>query len=395
MRFAALPVFILVIALLGGGAAAQDFEPVTRLTVPMLAADSAGETPPAGAWTVTFREGNYVLVAADEELVVAATAPVFPQFTEGHRALVALDPADGSERWRLELACAPFQPVLTDAAVLYVCSDGSVNAVSREDGSPLWSEDPGTAPYLPVVAGGLVLLGDADPEDDYGLDGSDPPRLLMGVVVALELATGDEAWRVDTGRDSVFVTADGPVTYLGTRTWTACGEPGADDELCSGDVIAVETATGEELWRTATGWASAPVVLSPHGPISGGGNYLFGLTPAGDVRWFTGVPGGGTWESPLLMDGVVVAGTNVNAIHGLDADTGAVAWTLPYCDCAYRAQPYLGRVLVDGAGGLFVIEPGSAQVPWGIAAEDLYQPAVVGGTIYAGSHGAGTLTVFR
>src|SRR5690606_26048024 len=106
-------------------------------------------------------------------------------------------------------------------------------------------------------AGDLLLLGGADPEDHFGLDGSDPPfgfdqsnrpQQLAGAVVARDATTGDEGWRIESDLPFLLVSAEGGVAYVHA---TQLGLPGSE-------VIAVDAATGAELWRTAVGSGSSP-----------------------------------------------------------------------------------------------------------------------------------------
>jgi outer membrane protein assembly factor BamB len=113
--------------------------------------------------------------------------------------------------------------------------------------------------------------------------------------------------------------ADGHV-YLGTR---------------HGRLVAVDTATGEEAWRFTVGAdiASSPAVAN--GTLYFGADQFYALDAAtGERTWAVDLPEGTRWSnsSPAIVDGVVYVCSGVaggtGAVVALDASDGERLWTL-------------------------------------------------------------------
>ena len=126
-------------------------------------------------------------------------------------ALVALDTADGSERWRFAPSDQPWPapPAVHDGTVFVTASDeDEIHALDAETGDELWSLDGDrhvhVSPHL--LAGELVnepsvLVGDA-----------------TGRVAALDPATGDAAWTVDLFGAVRAFAYRAPMLYVGTSS---------------------------------------------------------------------------------------------------------------------------------------------------------------------------------
>lgn len=351
------------------GTAAQDTNP----TPP-----NDGAAAPEEIWRASFGEDRYLVVAADEKLVVAASAPQYPQINDGERFVAALDPANGAELWRLDLECAPFQPVLTTRAVVFACQDGLVRALSRGDGNVIWEADTGSAPFLAVPAGDLLLLGDGDPDEHYWLPGVDGVRWVEGTVVALDASSGQEAWRVETGLELVDVRVLDGVAYL----W-ASGRTGSEP----GVLLAVDAQTGAERWRVegvdemGTNFVDRQTAFVP-GSLS-----LRAIdAQSGAELWATGEG----YRSPFRVGEIVVvnAGYGSAALKGLAAGSGEMVWEQPYCDCGYWPQAFDGGVLVSGAG-VGLLNPVTGEFEWSLSLDDgaTYPAAVAAERIYAASGG--------
>ncbi|MDA8020171.1 MAG: PQQ-binding-like beta-propeller repeat protein [Thermoanaerobaculia bacterium] len=140
---------------------------------------------------------------------------------------------------------------------------------------------------------------------DSVLVGSDDGRLYR-----LDLASGEEIWRFDAGAK----IRDG-VTVAGNRVYlTACGY-----------LQALRMADGRELWRTRLSMISPPT-FSP----------------------------GRDGESDLLL-----GGTFDRRLVALDADDGAVLWSVSTVGEHRRSAEIVGRNIVVGtdAGELLVVAP--------------------------------------
>ncbi|MCA9710287.1 MAG: PQQ-binding-like beta-propeller repeat protein [Myxococcales bacterium] len=131
-------------------------------------------------------------------------------------ALRAYDLADGRERWVAEVdAQVNDSPLVTDDAVYFADGGGWLHAVARADGAPLWSVELDAHEYAnifssPVLAGDRLVIGVASIE----LATVQRDYTFRGAVVALDPATGDELWRF-------YTTTDDAEAGAGVSVWSS------------------------------------------------------------------------------------------------------------------------------------------------------------------------------
>jgi len=239
---------------------------------------------------------------------------------DGRGYLLALNPGDGTERWRYPrgeqkplgaLYAAPAQVGERVVVGTYGGNGapGIVHAVRLEDGSPLWQVETG-GPIVGQagVAGDRVLVPSSD-----------------GGVYALEAETGARLWRFETG-NKVWSTpvARDALVYFGSL----------DHNL-----YAVDLETGREVWRFPT-----------RGAI---------VTP------------------PLLVGDRVVVGSLDRRLYAVDARTGGEVWRLEGRNWFWAGLAYDGTNLYAGdlSGTLYALDPATGQVRW---RKDLGSPIVAG-----------------
>ena len=167
--------------------------------------------------------------------------------------VVALDGTDGTVRWRAGDVRRKFDDLVVAGGGVYATAYDTVVGITNR--TVQWRV-PMTA-WIEGVAGGNLVLDDGDG------------------VTALDLATGDERWRVATSDEADYALYDGDV-YL------------ADDRL-----VAVSAADGTELWATGRGngsWRSPAVTTA--GPSKGatvvavgGPDRLVAVDLDGERRW--------------------------------------------------------------------------------------------------------------
>jgi outer membrane protein assembly factor BamB len=114
---------------------------------------------------------------------LAATADTVFAASDG--TLFALDAADGSVRWEVDLEQASYAgPVVSEDAIGLMGSDGLLQVRSRADGSERWSvQFDRAAQAPPAIADGVVYAVDEDP---YACR-------------AYDAASGEELWDTDLG----------------------------------------------------------------------------------------------------------------------------------------------------------------------------------------------------
>ena len=273
-------------------------------TLPAAGTAAASATP-TEVWQFAAPDRYYTRVAATDQVVVVAAAPEFPQFHPEERFVVALERDSGAVRWRAPLPCAPLYPAVDGERAYLPCNDGLIRAWNLADGSEAWSVDTQGAPVFIIPAGGLLLVADGDPDDGYDLSGVNPPRTPDGRVRAYEVASGALRWELPLQRETAYLALGAETLYVATA-----------DRQARGETLAVNPATGEVRWRTATGAASGrPFASADAVFVADGGLHRLSARD-GRVEWRTPVPGEGVFEAPVAVGDVVVTGTNVNVIAG-------------------------------------------------------------------------------
>lgn len=124
------------------------------------------------------------------------------------REIVAIDPADGSERWRVEFTDGwPMRPATDgDLVVVALADDAWMGGGSGGDGDWPWGW--GGGQMGPQHAG--------DGETGFG----------EATIVALDLATGAERWRATVEGDMAMMpvfSPDGQRIYVSVRTFDDSG----------------------------------------------------------------------------------------------------------------------------------------------------------------------------
>ncbi|HKY67533.1 MAG TPA: PQQ-binding-like beta-propeller repeat protein, partial [Acidimicrobiales bacterium] len=279
----------------------------------------------------------------------------------------ALDAATGDERWTHDLGGGYVGGALAvgDDHAYVGTFDARIVALDRTTGEPAWETDLDAHPKAvvfgsPVTADGLVLAG----VGSYEVFAPGDPPTFRGSVVALDAATGDEAWRFAVTDEaagegpgvsvwsSPAVDLDRGALYIGTGQAYSQPAPARSDSL-----LALDLATGRELWHTqftaGDAWSIAettgkdadvgavPNLFTVDGIDAVGvgdkaGTYRALDRASGDVLWESPLtPGGlqgGVMASAAVADGTVFVASNDESqdadLMALDADTGDERWRI-------------------------------------------------------------------
>ena len=222
---------------------------------------------------------------------------------------------------------SPTAAVVGDAVVASFGSDG-VGCVEATTGKVLWRNDtlkvnyesgPGSSP---VPYKNLVI---------FPCDGADAQ-----FVVALDAATGNEAWR--TERPAALKRPPNERRAFSTPLVVTAG--GKDQVVIPGAqcVYSYDPDSGKELWRvTYTGFSNVPRPVFANGLVYVSSGYfaheLMAIRPdgTGDVtathvawRFKKGVP---NISSPVVAGGLLFMVSDQGTATCLDAKTGEVKWT--------------------------------------------------------------------
>jgi outer membrane protein assembly factor BamB len=194
-------------------------------------------------WSTAVERGTvYGALAAREGLVYAGTAG---------RSVHAFDAADGAVRWSVEVGEHAVSPAVGRESVFVGDQSGRVHARNRWTGAERWTYD----------AGAEVRASPAVDDDTVYVAATD------GVLHALDAGSGRRRWRFDGGRRLVVAptVVGGGAGADGGADADADAPAGATVLVGSGsgNVFAVDAATGEPRWshQLPDGAATSPVAV--------------------------------------------------------------------------------------------------------------------------------------
>lgn len=232
---------------------------------------------------------------------------VFMGTADNH--ILALDATNGTLLWDFEVGNSVWgQPAYKDGVVFVAVLDKRVYAIDGESGEPVWSEPAtleGAIASRPIVDSDLVFVTSFDAQ-----------------LHALSLSSGELVWSA-SGQDWIWgapALVDGVVYFVDVQ----------------GNVYAVDSETGAELWTQSIGLTvdTSPVVVDDRIYIASQGaeGSEQGMLTALDIA-----DGGQLWQqstpAPLHTTPVVVEDTIVVALQsesvlliGFDLETGSQQW---------------------------------------------------------------------
>ena len=231
----------------------------------------------------------------------------------------ALDAATGAERWARQVGNGYVggSLALDGDRVVAGTFDARVVALDRASGTPVWETPIGDHPKAvifgsPVVAGDLVVTG----VGSFEVFAPGDPPTFRGHVVALDAATGAEVWRF-------WLTAGDATEAAGVSIWSS---PAIDEERGvlyvgtgqayalpapprSDALLALDLRTGAEVWTTQFTAGDAWTITHPTG-LDADVGAMPNLFSVGDVD-------------------AVGVGDKAGTYRALDRDTGEILWERP------------------------------------------------------------------
>ncbi len=210
------------------------------------------------------------------------------------------------------------QPIVADGVVYFGSWDGKEYAVDAKTGAKVWEFDVGVPSRSAAAYGnGALYFGDT-----------------AGRLYALDAKNGSLKWKIRLDEHSATMSTSSPILYQG-RIYTGVSSreeimsPRPDYKCCTfrGSVVAIDAATGKEVWRFRT----IPDEPVPQGKDKRG-------------RDLIGPSGGAIWSTVTLDPAAkrVYVGTGnqytgpaakyTNSILTLDMDNGKLIWS-------YQATP--------------------------------------------------------
>ena len=261
--------------------------------------------------------------------------------------LVALDRANGCERWRntdvgADVASAVLARETDDALMLVIASrEGGISAVDALSGRTLWEAEVEDEPVpwysgSPLVVGDQIFVPISSQEIALSMNPFYGCCKSSGGMAALDADTGEQLWYAPTikeepkvtGRHLVFVEKWGP---SGAPVWSAPSFDAARGLLFFGTgenytapatetsdaIIALDAGTGERRWvRQFTAndtFNMGCVIGGPNCPADAGPDLDFGAPPI-------------IATTPSGRD-LVFAGQKSGAVYAMDPDTGDLVWS--------------------------------------------------------------------
>jgi outer membrane protein assembly factor BamB len=302
---------------------------------------------PAAAQTTA--DDSWPMAGRDAQHSATAEGPAPPYRTAWTSRIEGRGPLEG--------------PVVAGDLVVVLGSETLV-ALDTASGDVGWESERQPGPVgPPAIAGDLVIHA----------TGRDAGTAL----VARRLDDGREEWRVFTGESIPGgVTVDGDRAYAATR---------------AGTVLALDVATGEEAWRFraagAVGTTAAVldglVLVSAQSRSTGTSTLHAVDAQSGREEWRFSPPSTqpAVATSPAVAEGMVYAGLSDGAVHALDLRTGDERWA----ERAIPAVTAFGAFVPSGipaaqeGGGLYVpglarlarLQPSTGEERWSYQLPDL------------------------
>jgi outer membrane protein assembly factor BamB len=331
-------------------------------------------------------------------------------------------------------------PIVADGRIYVYDAASVVHAVDQSTGRPVWRQAmSGSA--AGARRGGL-FRGLERANATAGGIAFDGGKIFAGTgfgnLVALDAATGTEAWRIDTGAPihsaplaasgKVYVTNNDSELFAvnqanGTVDWTqsAIAEPArmlsspspalVGETLvapfASGEIIAMVAANGRRLWSEGLTRAGTLTSLSAINDIAGrpavASGTVFaasqsGILAAVDLR--TGVRlwdrQFGSIQTPWVAGDFVFAVSTQGELVALDRKTGGVKWVRQLTQYENERKKkklvsWTGPVLMGGnlilassTGQIVLVDPadGAIKATRDAKSPIFIPPAVAGGTVY-------------
>lgn len=280
------------------------------------------------------------------------------------RALAAFRASDGEMVWRTALA--PFCEPPPVAAGRVFCPAEVLTALDAATGGVQWRAEPGPVRTF------AQTKATADARRVYAGEIDADGRIALGrtrsVVRAYDAATGVTAWErtlegeewlgtwvrsLTLSGDTLFVTADAYYSENGFLSASA--------------ILALDAATGRELWRFQDGDGTKSQKI---GGLAVAGDVLVYSDPEG-IQSIVGVsrttrrilwrvprqPGFlGTLQAPAVADGVAYIAEGDERLYAIRVATGEVVWDVKPDRGSYRNHVVCGPYLVGDNTALTVVD---------------------------------------
>jgi parallel beta-helix repeat protein len=300
-------------------------------------------------------------------------------------------------------------PAISDGVVYITSYDGYVYALDGITGTKLWSfKTGGSIETSAVISNGTVFIAAQDEK-----------------IYALNSTTGTEIWskRIINGyHTSTPAVADG-VVYFGSGNGTICALNASDGsafwgfrvncnpfsspavvggvvyigaiDSSSGQMYALDAATGAKIWNFSTSTPnnmvySSPAVVNDVIYFGADDRNVYALNAATGTKIWNYYTGALTESSPAVVNGVVYIGANNGNLYALDASSGAKLWSFSAYNCITSSPAVLDGVVYVGSfdNNLYAVNASNGIELWRYTTGNsiFSSPTVAkGGEVYIGS----------
>ncbi|MFN2549451.1 MAG: PQQ-binding-like beta-propeller repeat protein [Myxococcales bacterium] len=224
----------------------------------------------------------------------------------GDGILYALNRFTGALRWQTDVhEELTTQPTVSEGRAFLMSSEQSITAVDVKDGKVIWKfhRDP---------PGGFTIRGDARPVVSHGTVFA---AFADGTVAALGPVDGVARWtRQASAPAGDYLDVDWiEAPESDSRVYVASAKAG---------VVALDQASGEQLWATALPGANHLLVDGPR-VIAGGRGEVQALDRlSGKTLWTLQLGRDRYPTQPVIMSGLVLVARDRGPLLGIDAQTG-------------------------------------------------------------------------
>jgi eukaryotic-like serine/threonine-protein kinase len=317
--------------------------------------------------------------------------------------------------WQATLDNAVRSSITISGSTAYVGTmSGNVYALDAITGSTLWTYNTGTKIFTtPTVANGMVYVGSADNWNYYALNAAD----------------GSLAWSFHTGGGTFSsVTVVNNIAYIGSTdknmyaldanngntiwTFTSAGEirdsPAVVDgviyfgcfvgstDVGSGNLYALNAATGTEIWSSPTGDSdtysnSCPAVVGGVVYVGSTDHHLYAFKASDGTQIWNFPTPAKVSSSPAVHNGIVYVGCESGDFYAINAATGTQVWTAKAGGIIYSSPAIAdGVVYVGGYGDdtVYAFDASSGSILWSHTTGNgvFSSPTISGGVMFVGSY---------
>lgn len=262
------------------------------------------------------------LAVAGDTLVVAS----------GYGYVVAMDAANGAQKWRRELG-APMtgSPTISDGRIFVASNNNEVFALSLATGETVWSDQ--------AISESARVLGSpsAAAVEDFVI-----APFSSGEIIAYLAANGRRLW-TDALAQSGRFTPISEINDIGSRPVLGSGLVFASSQ--SGTTVAIDGRSGARVWTQVVGSTRAPALVGRYLFVLGTNDELACLDAAtGEAYWVKQLPSFRdekkkkkpiTYASPIVASGRVILVSSRGDLLTFSPQDGAQTGSLKLGETVY------------------------------------------------------------